>query len=214
LLGIVKRIDHFGHKFVLLSDLKHCSRIFVAPTVVSSGKDRKQLSARKTLKTVHYALMCSQNKTGFIILKEKFDAVGAELNDVASAIRITDKIWLDTELTVGVSGIRPKDVYDELLFGRSNLVDDLKWSLNCLNLFNYLKCASNTSMKAYDSIVYNCRQWQPIKKFVDFVKDRVWLIWLLSETTAAFISKAKCIVDPLVFMVASQEMDLIRELGL
>ena len=214
LLGVVQRVDHFGHKLVLLSDLKHCARIFVAPTVISSGKDREQLATREAFEAVHNALVRPQNEAGLIILQEKFDAVGAELDDVACAVGVADKIRLDTEFAIGVGGVGPKNVNDELLLGRSDLVDDLKGSLDCLNLFKYLKGASNASMKTYDSIVYNCRQWQPVKNLVDFVKDRVWLIWLLSKTATAFISEAKCIVDPLVFVVASQKVDLIRELGL
>jgi hypothetical protein len=214
LLGVVQRVDHFGHKLVLLSDLKHCARIFVAPTVISSGKNCEQLAAREAFEAVHNTFVCSQNEAGLIILQEKFDAIGAEFDDVTCAVGVADKIRLDTEFAVGVGWVGPKNVNDELLLGRRDLVNDLEWSLDCLNLFKYLKGASNTSMKTYDSIVYNCRQWQPVKNLVDFVKDRVWLIWLLSKTATAFISEAKCIVDPLVFVVASQKMDLIRELGL
>ena len=214
MLGVVQWVDHLGHKLVLLSDLKHGARIFVSPAVVSRGKDREQLAARKTLEAVHNALVCPQNKAGLIILQEKFDAVGAELNDVTCAVGVADKIWLDTEFAIRVSGVGPKNVDDKLLLGCSDLVDDLKGSLDCLNLFKYLKGASNATMKTYNSIVYNCRQWQPVKNLVDFVKDRVWLIWFLPKTATTFISETKCIVDPLIFVVASQKVDLIRELGL
>jgi len=40
--------------------------------------------------------MRPQNKTSFIIFEEKFYAVGAELDYVASAIGITDEVRLDT----------------------------------------------------------------------------------------------------------------------
>jgi hypothetical protein len=76
-----------------------------------------------------------QNEAGLIILQEKFDAVRAELDDVACAIWVSNKIWLDTEFTVGVSGVGPKNVDDKLLLGCSDLVDDLKGSLDRLNLF-------------------------------------------------------------------------------
>ena len=135
LLGIVEWVDHLRHKLVLLSDLKHCARIFVAPTVISSGKDREQLAARESFEAVHNALVRPQNEAGLIILQEKFDAVGAELDDVACAVGVADKIGLDTEFAVGVGGVGPKNVNDELLLRRSDLMDDLKGSLDRLNLF-------------------------------------------------------------------------------
>ena len=135
LLGVVQRVDHLGNKLVLLSDLKHCARIFVAPTVISSGKDREQLAARESFEAVHNALVRPQNEAGLIILQEKFDAVGAELDDVACAVGVADKIGLDAELAVAVGGIGPQNVDDELLLGRRDLMDNLKWSLDCVYLF-------------------------------------------------------------------------------
>ena len=107
----------------------------MAPAVVGGREDSKQLAACEPFEAVHDALMRPQNKACLIILQEEFDAVGSELDDVASAVGVADKIGLDAEFAVAVGGIRPQNVDDELLLGRRDLMDNLKWSLDCVYLF-------------------------------------------------------------------------------
>lgn len=118
----------------------------MAPAVVGGREDGKQLAACEPFEAVHDTLMRPQNKACLIILQEEFDAVGSELDDVASAVGVADKIGLDAELAVAVGGIGPQNVYDELLLGRRDLMDNLKWSLDCVYLFKYLKSATDASV--------------------------------------------------------------------
>jgi hypothetical protein len=59
--------------------------------------------------------MCAQDVLGFVIVKELFHTVGSELHDVSGAVGVTDKVWLDAQLLVVITGIAPQDVNDELL---------------------------------------------------------------------------------------------------
>ena len=55
-------------------------------------------------------------------------------------------------------------------------------------------------------------RWKPIKQVVDFVEDGVDISWLFTKSAAALFSEAKSVVDPLILVIASEQMDLIREL--
>ena len=96
LFWIVQRVDHLGHQFILLSDLQHGAGVLVTTTVVSSREDSEQLTACKALKAVHDALVGTQNISAPVGVKEVLDTIWAELDDVASAIGVSDKVWLDT----------------------------------------------------------------------------------------------------------------------
>ena len=49
--------------------------------------------------------------------------------------------------------VGPQDVDDQLLLGRRHLVDDLKGSLDLINLLEFVQCASDTTVEADDLVV-------------------------------------------------------------
>ena len=87
----------------------------MAAAVVSSGKDCKQLTPSKPLKAIHYTLVSPQNKLRLVIVQELLYSVWSELHNIASAVRVSYKIWLDTEFLIVVCGITPQNVYHKLL---------------------------------------------------------------------------------------------------
>lgn len=93
-------------------------------------------------------------------------------------------------------------------------MDDLKRPLDLLNLVQAEQCAANATVQADDLLVDDRCQRKPVKQVVDFVEDGVDVGGLLTQTAAALLRETEGIVDPLVLVVAPQEVDLIRELDL
>ena len=158
--------------------------------------------------------MSPQDVLGLVGVKEVFDSVRSELHDVSCAIGVSDEVRLNAQVLIAVGWVRPQDVYHKLLLSCGDLVNDLQWSLNSINLVKCVQCASNASMQADDSIINNSCKREPIKEIVDLVEDRVWVVWIFSKPTAALLSESESIVDPLVLVVSSQQMDLVWELDL
>ena len=69
-------------------------------------------------------------------------------------------------------------------------------------------------MQADNSFINYSRQRQPIEQIVDFVEARVDIGGLLSQAAAALLSEAEGVVDPFVFMIASEQVNFIREFDL
>jgi len=108
----------------------------VTPAVIRGREHSKELAASESLKAIHHTFMCAKNIFSFIVIKELFDPVRPELDNVSRAIRISDEVRLNTELGIIISGIAPKNVDDELLLWSGDLVDDLEWALDHFNLFD------------------------------------------------------------------------------
>lgn len=67
----------------------------MAAAVVGCREHGEQLSAGETLEAVHDTLVRAEDIFSLIVVEELFDTVGAELHDVAGAIRVTDEVRLD-----------------------------------------------------------------------------------------------------------------------
>ena len=91
-------------------------------------------------------------------------------------------------------------------------MDDFKRSLDLFNLIQAQQSATNAAVEANDPLIDDGGQWKPIEQVVDFVEDGVDVSWLFTKSTAAFFSEAESVVDPLILVIASEQMDLIREL--
>ena len=210
LLWVVQRVDHFGHKLVLLGNLEHGAGILVTTAVISRREYREELAASEALEAVHDALVGSQDKAAPVGIEEVLDAIGSKLDDVSCAVRITDEVRLNAQVLITVCRVRPENVDDELLLGRGHFVDDLERSLDLLDLVQAQKCAANATVQADNFLVNHRSQWKPVKQIIDFVKDGVDVGWFFTQATAALFSEAESIVDPLVLVVTSQQVDLFR----
>jgi len=143
----------------------------VTAAIISSRKHRKQLSSRKSFKSIHNTFVGPQNELHLVIFKEKAHSVRTKLHYIACAVRIANKIWLNSKLLVAVSWIRPKDVHNELLLKGRYFVNDLKRSLNSFNLIEGDKCRSNTAMEAYNTVFNHGSEGKPIENIVDFAEN-------------------------------------------
>lgn len=90
-------------------------------------------------------------------------------------------------------------------------MNDIKRALDLVNLVKAEKSAANSAVQADNLIIDDGRERQPVEELIDLVEHRVGLGRLLTKATAAFLSKPKCIVNPLVFMITSEQVNFIRE---
>ena len=107
LLGIIERVDHFRHQFILLGDLQHRACILVTTAVVCCGEDGEKLTACKPLKAIHDALVSTQDKFTSVSVEEVFDAIGTELDDISRAVRVSDEVRLDSKILIAISRVGP-----------------------------------------------------------------------------------------------------------
>jgi len=143
----------------------------MAATIVSGREHGEKLATGESFETIHYALVRSQYKPNFIILKEEFDTIRSELHDVARTVRVSDEVWLNSKFLITVSRVRPQNVNYKLLLQRRDLVNNLKWSLNSLNLVQTHKSAANTTVQAHDLVFNDGGKGQPIEHVIDLTED-------------------------------------------
>ena len=74
------------------------------------------MTTSESFEAVHDALMRPEHEPASVGIEEVLDAVGAEFDDVTCTVGVTDEVWLNTQVLITVSGIRPEDIDDELLF--------------------------------------------------------------------------------------------------
>ena len=65
-------------------------------------------------------------------------------------------------------------------------------------------------MKAQYLILDKSCQWKPIKEFIDSCKNWFLILWLFFNFLGALVSKSKVYVNLAVFMITSDQMDLLR----
>jgi len=117
--------------------------------------------------------VCSENKVDLIVLEEGLNTIWTELNNVSSAIRVANKVWLNTKLAITISRVAPQDVDNQLLFDRGDLVNNLKRALDLFNLLEIHQGTSNSSMQTHNTLFDHGRKRKPIEEVVNFVKNRV-----------------------------------------
>ena len=106
----------------------------MSTTIISGREYGKQASSSKPFEAIHDTLMCSQNEISLVIFKESFYPIRTELNDVTGTIGISYKVWLNSQFAITICRVTPKNVDHKLLLNRCDLVNDLKWPFDLLNL--------------------------------------------------------------------------------
>ena len=115
LLWVVQRVDHFGHKLILLGNLEHGAGILMTTAVVSRREYREELAASKALEAIHDALVGSQDKAAPVSIEEVLDAIRAEFHNVSCAVGVANEVGLNAQVLITISRIGPEDINDELL---------------------------------------------------------------------------------------------------
>ena len=66
-------------------------------------------------------------------------------------------------------------------------------------------------METDDSLFDNSSKREPVEELINLIENGVMLRRVLTESIATFFCKAEGVVDPLVLVVASEEMDFFWE---
>lgn len=90
-------------------------------------------------------------------------------------------------------------------------MDNLQRSSDLLNLLEADQCGADTTVEAYYSLLDDSGKREPVEEIVDLIEHRVVISRVLSKSIAALLSESEGVVDPLVLMVSSQQMDLVWE---
>ena len=93
-------------------------------------------------------------------------------------------------------------------------MDNLERPLDLLDLLQIEKGATDTTMQANYFFIDDSAQRQPIEQIVHLVEDGVKISRLLTQSAAAFLGETENIIYPLVFMIASEQVNLFREFDL
>ena len=110
LLSVVKWVNHFWYKLVGFCYLKHRSSVFMSTAVIGSRENCEQATTCKSLETIHNTFVCSQDEAHFIIFKESLYSIWTEFDNVSCSIWISNKVRLDTELTIRIGRVTPEDI--------------------------------------------------------------------------------------------------------
>ena len=114
--------------------------------------------------------MCSEDEGHVVCVEELLNSIRSKLNNVTCTVWISDEVGLNAQLLIIVSWVRPQDVNYQLLLRCRHLMDDFQWSLNSFNLLKAGKCGTNTTMQAYNLVLNDSSEWQPIEQLIDFVE--------------------------------------------
>lgn len=77
----------------------------MSAAVVSSGEDSEKLASSESFESIHHTLMSSQNEFSLVVVQELLHSIGSELHNVASSVRVTNEVRLNTQLLIIVSRI-------------------------------------------------------------------------------------------------------------
>lgn len=88
-------------------------------------------------------------------------------------------------------------------------MNDFKGSFDCFNVLDGFERGSDSSMEAKNFIFGDGSQGQPIKKSVDPVEDGILVFGFFVKFFGALVSEAEVDVDLAVFVVSSDEVDLL-----
>ena len=119
----VRRVYQLGNNLEILLQNQHCARILVSSAVVSRAENGNQRASCKAFEAIHHAFVGPHDQTQIVVIQELLHPVRAVFNDVSGSGGVADDVGLDSQISIGVSGVAPEDVHDQLLFLGVHIVD-------------------------------------------------------------------------------------------
>lgn len=119
---------------MIFGDDQHSPCVLVPSAVVCRGEDSYEVASGEPLESVQDAFVGSYDFQQFIILKESPHNIRAELNNVSSAMRVSDDIHLNAQVVIVLCWVRPENINNQFLHGSLHLVNNLQWPRNLLDL--------------------------------------------------------------------------------
>lgn len=185
--------------------------------VVGATGNRNEV-IRISLDALRAHRVASDHHVQVVALEEGVQVVGSKIDDVVLLLGVTVEVVCESVLLFSLVGVAPKKINHLLLVLRVVTAQlDLKRSWNGLNALDVLNRWSNTSMDTQNLlllVVNDGGQWHLIEGVIEFGKDTIWVVDVLTESLGAFVSQAEVLVDMAILMVASQQNDLLREFEL
>ena len=117
-------------------------------------------------------------------------------------------VGVNSEIVVGVGGIRPQYIKHYLGLLILNFMHNFQRSFDILNILKSIERGSDSPMKTQNLILNKSGKRQPVEQPIQPGKNRSLIFRFFLQFISAFISKSKIDVDLAVLVVASDEMDL------
>ena len=164
--------------------------------------------------------MRSQNHAQTISLQELVHSVSPKLHDVVLSLRISGYVWLNPQLFLTFTGIAPKQVHHKLLILSGDFTQvNLTWSLNFFNFLNLHGSGPDSPMHTEHLVLSglvndDSSQRHVLKHLIDLVKNTPRSIDVFPQSPCTLFPETQVLVDILVFMVPSENEDLLGILQL
>lgn len=90
--------------------------------------------------------MAAKNHAHIVDFEELFNSIGTELHDVEGLLRVPHSIGHYLEFFLGICGVTPQKVDDQLLLLVGYIETHFKGALDLLDFFDFLGSRADTSM--------------------------------------------------------------------
>jgi hypothetical protein len=153
-----------------------------------------------------------------VALEEGVQVVGTEVHNVILLLWVSHVVVLETVLLLCLVRVTPEKVKNLLVILRMISTQfDFEWSLNLFDSLDILNGWADSSMAAEYSLLFisndSCER-HLLKGLINLSKDTIWVIDVLSKSLGALITEPEVLVHVLIFMVASEQHDLLWVLQL
>ena len=206
------RFDNLRADDQSLLDDQNCCIVIMKIWMVCATCDSHKI-VRESFNTIWTNRVRSNHHSKIVPLEEWVKVIWSKVDNVVLLLRISGIIVLEATFFFSFMRVAPKEIQNFLVVLRViNSKFYFEWSLNLLNWLDILNCWSDTSMTTENSLLFisnNSSQRHLLKCFIDFHKDTVWVINVLSKSFSAFITKSKIFVHMFIFMVSSKKHDLL-----
>ena len=195
--------------------------VHVGAAVVGAAADRPALARRKTIvQTSSADLVGAEHNLELVDLEEFLNDVRSIHADVVLLERVAHRVRHDAHRVFVGRGVGPKQVHCRLLHFTVDLAEgDLKWTLNLLNVFDFLNGRADTCVNAEDfvvgaAVVNDAGERHVLKHVIQAVEHTRSVIYVFVEAALTLLTQAQVAVDVAVFVVSSQHEDLLGVLEL
>lgn len=212
-----QRFDDLRIDDQLLPDRHHGRIVVVDAGVVRTGRDRDQVVG-EPLHPLRADRMRPDHHTEVIPLHERIQVIGTEVDDVVLLLRVPDIVVLKAGHILALIGITPQQVDDLLVV--IDIVGAqlyLERSLYLLDAVDVGDAWAQATMATEDPLLFvgdDGSEGHVLECFVDLGEAAVGVVDVFAESLGALLAESEVLVDELVLVVSSHEIDLLGVLEL
>lgn len=212
-----QRFDDLRIDDQLLPDRHHCRIVVVDAGVVRTGRYRDQVVG-EPLHPLWADRMRPDHHTEVIPLHERIQVIGTEVDDVVLLLWVSDIVVLEPGHILALIGITPQQVDDLLVV--IDIVGAqlyLERSLYLLDAVDVGDAWAQATMATEDPLLFvgdDGSEGHVLECFVDLGEAAVGVVDVFAESLGALLAESEVLVDELVLVVSSHEIDLLGVLEL